>query len=350
MTVIRKEILKTKGYHLDSPRHRIKLNQNESPHDLPPPLKERAIERLRSLSWNRYPSPFCDSLREKIAAREGVDARGVVVAGGSNVLIQAIIIAAASKGKILTVTPGFSLYEIEASLFGNWIIKVPLSRDDFSLPRDLVLKKIKAEKPQIVFLSNPNAPTGNLFAEDDLIAIIKVSKGLVVIDEAYYPFSGATLLPHLKRYKNLIVLRTFSKAFSLGGVRLGYLLADPKIAAEILKVVLPFSVGVLSQAVGEVVLEDSSFVDSLVAEIIEEREKLYRSLTKIPGIRAYPSKTNFILFTTPRSRQLFQQLLKAGILIRDVSSKDLPNALRVTVGTKEENQAFLNSVAFPQKA
>ncbi len=341
-SLIRKEVQKIKGYSLKSFPHQIKLNQNESPWDLPAELKAKALERLQSLSWNRYPTPFCDSLREKIAKREGWMTEGVLVSGGSNILIQALVLASAIGGKILTVSPGFSLYELQGHLFSNKVVHVPLNREDFSLPIDRFLKTLKKVKPQIVFLANPNAPTGNLLDPESLLKILQASRGLVVVDEAYFPFSGFTLFPYLKKFKNLVLVRTFSKAFSLGGVRLGYLLADPPLVAEFIKVVLPFSVGTLSQAVGEVVLENDSYVAERVRQTIQERERLYKELCQVKGLKVYPSKANFIIFQSKRSKEIFNGLVQKGILIRDVSSKDLPNTLRVTVGTFEENQRFLN--------
>lgn len=345
--MFRKEVKKLKGYSLATPAVRIKLNQNESPYDLPAPLKEKAIGRLKELSWNRYPTPFCDPLRKKIAEKEGWDEKGVIVANGSNVLIQAVMIAAAVGGRILTVTPGFSLYAIEGMVLGNKVFEIPLSRDDFSLPIDLFLKEIRKRRPQVILLANPNAPTGNRLVEGDLLAILKTAKGqggLVVIDEAYYPFSRFTLFPHLQKFPNLILLRTLSKAFSLAGVRLGFLLTAPRLAAEILKVMLPFTVGLFPQTVGEVVLDEPAYIDSLVEEISRERENLYRRLQSIPGIRVYPSRANYILFQTPRAKEIWQGLLDQGILIRNVTSKQLPNALRVTVGSPEENRTFLGAL------
>lgn len=341
---IRKEVQKLQGYQLEIPPHRVKLNQNESPRDLPDHLKKKVLGRIADLSWNRYPTPFCDPLRQRIAQKVGWYDDGVIVSAGSNILIQAVMIAASVNGKIMTVTPSFSLYEIEGLLLGNSVMEVPLSREDFSLPRDLFLKRLKKEKPNLVFLANPNAPTGNLFLEDDLVAVLETAKSLgalVVVDEAYYPFSGFTLFHHLRMFSNLVLVRTLSKAYSLGGARLGYLLADPKIAAEVIKVVLPFHVSQLTQAVGEVVLEEDAYVAPLVNEIIQEREVLYQSLKRIPGITVFPSHTNFLLFQTPRSKEIFQKLLEEGILIRDVSHHSLPNSLRVSVGTREENRLFL---------
>lgn len=341
---IRKEVRRLKGYHLAMPACRVKLNQNESPFDLPERLKKRALDKMAATAWNRYPTPFCDPLRTKIANREGWPFEGVVVAGGSNVLIQAIVIAAAVRGKILTVAPGFSLYEIEGNLLANRVIRVPLKKEGFGFPRDLFLKSLKKAKPQVVFLANPNAPTGNLFSEEDLLAVLQKAPGLVVIDEAYYPFSGMTMAGHLARFPNLVIVRTLSKAFSLGGVRLGYLLADPKVAGEILKIILPFSVGILSQTVAETVLEEDDYIKGVVSQIVEERESLYRALKDIPGLTVCPSSSNYILFQTPRSEEVLRRLASEGILIRNVSGRRLPNALRVTVGSREENRIFIEAL------
>lgn len=342
---IRKEVRKLKGYHLASPPHSIKLNQNESPWDVARSLKEKVLKRLSEASWNRYPTPFCDSLRAKIAEKEGWSPQGVVVSGGSNILIQALTVAASVGGTILTVTPGFSLYEIEGALLGNRVAAVPLRKGDFSFPREAFLKKMRTLRPKIVFLANPNAPTGTLIPEEDLLAVLNKAPGLVVIDEAYYPFSGHTIFPHLRKFKNLVLVRTLSKAFSLGGVRLGYLLADPEIVAECLKVVLPFSVGILSQIVGETILEEDGYVRGVVTEILQGRETLYEGLRSLPGLKVYPSAANYVLFQSHRAKQIFQGLLERGILIRNVASDDLPQALRVTVGTRDENRLFLEAMA-----
>ncbi len=339
--LIRKEVKKLHGYSLSRQNDRIKLNQNESPYDLPEPLKKKVLERFEKMSWNRYPTPFCDSLSEKIAQKEGWKKEGVLVAGGSNVLIQSLVVAAAVHGKILTVKPSFSLYQIEGSLLGNRMETISLNKEDFSFPRDQFLKKLKSVTPQIVFLANPNAPTGNIFGEEDLLDVVKSAKGLVVVDEAYYPYSGFTLAPYLWKFPNLVLLRTFSKAFSLGGVRLGYLMGQPEVVSEIKKVILPFSVGLFSQVVADVVLEEDIYVQAVVNEAIEEREFLYLGLKELKKLKVYPSKTNFILFQSSQSKRIFNELVKEGILIRDVSSQDLPHALRVTVGTQEENRQFL---------
>lgn len=345
---IRKELGKLKGYRLDRQYARIKLNQNESPVDVPEVIKKKVLKRLGGADWNRYPTPFCDPLRARIAALEGWMPEGVVVTGGSNILIQALLLTTALGAKVMTVSPSFSLYAIEGLLLGNRVVEVPLDKRDFSLPVSLFIRTLKNNRPKVVFLANPNAPTGNLFAEEDLLAIVAAAEkvgAIVAVDEAYYPFSGMTMAGHLKNCPNLVVIRTLSKAFSLGGVRLGYLLGAPALVGELLKVVLPFSVGILSQIVGEAVLEERGYVAQRVNEVIAERELIYQGLREIPGLKVYPSHANYVLFQTPQSDRLFEGLMKSDILIRDVSGKNLPHALRVSVGTKEENRKFLEAMS-----
>ncbi len=344
---IRKEVKKLKGYRLEHQYGTIKLNQNESPYDLPDPLKKKALERMKAADWNRYPTPFCEPLRKKIAERECWDPQGVIVSAGSNILIQAIVVATSVKAKILTLTPSFSLYEIEGSLLGNRVVQIPLRSDDFSFPRDAFLKSLRKTKPNVVFLANPNAPTGNLICEDDLLAVLKTADkigALVVVDEAYYPFSGFTLAGHLKKFTHLVLIRTLSKAFSLGGVRLGYMLSSPEVASEVMKVVLPFHVSLLSQIVGEVVLEEDAYVGRLVNQMLGEREFVYQGLKALPGLKVHSSHANYVLFQSPRSKEIFEALAKNEILIRNVTAKRLPDALRVTIGTPDENRAFLESL------
>lgn len=340
----RKEVLNLPAYHLDQPKHKVKLNQNESPYDLPAPLKRKILARLGRLDWNRYPSPYADGLRSKIARRVGWKASGVLLANGSNVLTQALVASTAVKGKVLISDPTFSLYGLYGALFANRVYRVPAAKD-FSLDRKAIIRALRRSRPDIIFIANPNAPTGTPTPTADLEAIVRAARCLVVVDEAYYPFSGATLLRRLRRYPNLILLRTLSKAFSLGGARVGYLLGDPKVIAQVQKVVPPFCLNALSEAVAETVIESPRYVDRIVKEIIAEREKVYEALTELPGITPYPSAANFILFRAKQPQSIFKGLLKKGILIRDVSDRGrLKNCLRVTIGTPAENKKFLNAM------
>lgn len=341
---VRPEVRKLVGYHLDQPKHKIKLNQNESPYDLPPPLKKRILAKLAKIPWNRYPSPYADDLREKLGKQLSWDPEGIVLANGSNVLTQALIAAVAVGGKLVVPDPSFSLYEIYGELFENQITKVPL-RMDFTLDEGRFARALKQARPELTLIPNPNAPTGNLFDPNALKRLIKAAPGLIVIDEAYYPFSGETLLPALKRSPNLLLLRTFSKAFSLGGVRVGYLIGDPKLVREIRKVVPPFCLNALAVAIIDTVLDVPKYVDKIVREISKERQKVYTALKKLPGITPFPTDANFILFRARDPQAIFKGLLKEGILIRNVSGIGLlKDCLRVTIGTPKENQAFISAM------
>lgn len=341
---IRPQVKKLSGYHLDQPRHRIKLNQNESPYDLPRLLKEQILARLAKIPWNRYPTPYADKLRGKLGKQLKWNPKGILVANGSNVLTQAIVAATAIGGRVMAPDPSFSLYELYGQLFNNRVCKIPL-KPDFGLDGKIFERALKKYRPNLTFIPNPNAPTGNLFCRDLLKRIIATSSGMIVIDEAYYPFSGETLIPILKKNPHMLILRTMSKAFSLGGARVGYLVGNPKVIQEIRKVLPPFCLNVLSATVAESVLDSPKYIDKIVSEITRERKKIYEALEALPGIDPFPSDANFILFRAKKPKVLFNGLLKAGILIRDVSdSGPLKNCLRVTIGTPMENRAFIHVI------
>ncbi|MDO8462371.1 MAG: histidinol-phosphate transaminase [Deltaproteobacteria bacterium] len=340
----RPELKKVFGYHLDQPAYSVKLNQNESPWDLPSSIKSVILQKLEEASWNRYPLPYTDDLCKKIADSFGHDPEGIIVTNGSNNLVKELILIANTKRPVLTVTPSFSLYEMESKLLGRPVVTVPL-RDDFSLDLKLFLKTAQKIKPALIFIANPNAPTGNLFPEEDLLEIIKKTKALVVIDEAYFQFSGKTLLPHLPRFPNLVLLQTFSKAFSLAGARVGYALCHPHVAKELQKILLPFAINLFSKVVIETILGHQSWVAEKAREVVNERERLFGEMQKIKAITPYRSTANFILFRTKESQTLYKKLTTKGILIRDVSNKKtLKNCLRVSVGTVKENDQFLKAL------
>jgi histidinol-phosphate aminotransferase len=341
---IRKEVLDLPAYRIPVEEDVVKLNQNESPWDIPAEMKMKVIERFLSASWNRYGEAEPSMLKKQLAHFLGVWPDHIVIANGSNVLVQAILLAVSIGKKVLCLKPTFSIYGLQSRLLSNQVIEVPLNAD-FSLDVERILWDLEEERPSAVFIPNPNAPTGNLFKKADLLEIVARAACPVVIDEAYYPFSELTLVDEIKRFPNLIVMRTLSKAFAMAGVRLGYLVADWEMATQIAKTLLPFCVPVLTQVAAEVILEDPRFVQGYVDALIKERDKLYEAMKKIRGIAAFPSRANFILFRVPNTRNVFNRLLQQKVLVRDVSDDDrLANCLRVSVGTPEENQIFLKAL------
>ncbi|OGQ08810.1 MAG: histidinol-phosphate transaminase [Deltaproteobacteria bacterium RIFCSPLOWO2_12_FULL_40_28] len=340
----RKELLEMPAYHL-AEHDGVKLNQNEAPWDLPVPLKALGVEALLKTPWNRYPLGDTLLLKKKLAKHLGIWADNLVIANGSNVLIQALVMATSIDRNILTFDPTFSVYELEANLFNNTVVRVPLNEEDFSIPEDLTLRAIKKFKPSLIFIANPNAPTGNLFDISLLKKIIAIAPGLVVIDEAYYPFSGTTMIDSVREYENLVVLRTFSKAFALGGLRLGYVVCETDVARNLEKCLLPFCVSKIIASLAMVVLDHAEYINQYVKTICSERERVYEGLKHISSIKVYPSQANFILFQVENSEKVFKSLLKEKVIIRQVSNgRSLTNALRVSIGTPEENDAFLSSL------
>jgi histidinol-phosphate aminotransferase len=342
----RPEVVQEAAYHLDSYPEAIKLNQNELPWDLPGPLKDDLLGRLRELPFQRYPLPQPMALKRRLSEQLGLKPSQLEFSNGSNVMIQALILATALKGKVLILDPTFSVYEIEAKLFGNKVLKVALPEPDFSFPLEKILSVIRQRRPNLIFLANPNAPTGTLFPAEALLEVVKRAPCLVVVDEAYFQFSQATLLPALKKNPNLVILRTFSKGFGLGGVRIGYLAAAEKVAENISKILLPYCLSALSETTAHFVLDHAAHFDRAVAQVLAERDRMLKAMRALPKIQVFDTAANFILFRVRGAKKCFEHLLKAGILVRDVSNHGgLKNCLRVSVGRAEENKAFLRALA-----
>ncbi len=338
---LRKEIQTLKGYHLDFYSDVVKLNQNEIPYDIPGEIKAKVLEKLVLIPWNRYPQPQPVNLRQKLSQELNWPVEGILISNGSNVLIQAAMMATALHSKILTIDPTFSLYEIEGLVFGNQIQKIPLG-ENFSFPLNKILETIASDPPNLIIFPNPNAPTGNLFPKEALIELVRKAPCLVMIDEAYCQFAEENLLDELKNFKNLVLLRTFSKAFGVGGVRMGFAIGHPEVMNQISKVMLPYCVSAINELVAEAILDHPELTQKRVAEVKVSRAWLYQTLSGIEGVKTFPSQTNFIIFQVADSKAVFQKLLDAKVLVRDVSHPDsLPNTLRVTVGSQEENEKFV---------
>lgn len=336
----RQEVVESALYHVEHVEG-IKLNQNESPWDIPLDLKVRITERLIKTNFNRYPIDDLVRLAEKIAAPLGVAADQIVISNGSNTIIQALINVIDTHSKVLTVDPTFVVYELEAILHGNKIIKVPLS-DEFELNTEQTLTAIKKEKPGLIFIANPNAPTGSLFDKASLYKIIQMAQCPVVIDEAYYPFTAETVVDWLKDFDNLIVLRTFSKAMALAGVRCGYMIAHPEVAAQVEKFLMSFRLSVITTAIIEEALDHANYAQSYVEQIVKERGRLFAEMQKIERLRVFPSEANFLLFRLDGAAEVCKKLMEEKVLIRNVGNDGmLKNCLRVSVGTAEENDQFL---------
>jgi histidinol-phosphate aminotransferase len=324
---------------------RIKLDQNESPEDFPAPLKQRALERLAALPWNRYPDLGGEEVRAALARHEEWAENGIVLSAGSNLLILALCSAA---NRVLDTAPAFPYYKGGAAAAGTPWEAVPLL-DGFGLPLEGLLAKMEPSKPGVLFVPNPHGPTGKLFEPsgiEQLADCARETGWILIVDEAYHAFSGTDFRGLARANPNVGVLRTFSKSWSLGGIRAGYLLASPKVAAVAAALLPPFRIPAHTAAILLTALEAPGYIAPMVERIRAERERLFAALSKHPRWKPYPTGANYILVRTPDAKAAYEALLAKGILIRRQDHyRGLEGCIRVTVGSPAENDAFLAAAA-----
>ncbi|HEX8293580.1 MAG TPA: histidinol-phosphate transaminase [Pyrinomonadaceae bacterium] len=345
---IKPRVRELKAYTLKPDRGAVKLNQNENPWGVSAALRRETIKRMKSRDWSRYPDFVPASLHKKLAGFAGWRADGVVAGNGSNELIQATLMVTVGEGKrVLISEPTFALYRQVATVLGGDVLSVPLN-DQLGFDVPALRKAIEHDQPDVTILCSPNNPTGCRIEEDALEDLLTTAGGIVVVDEAYFEFSGRTVAPLLERHANLAVFRTFSKAMALAGLRVGYLLAAPELAREVSKAVLPYNLNAFSQTAAEVAVELYELeLRPTVERIVAERERLYAGLQKIEGLAPVRSRANFMVVKSSiEPRRVYGGLLERhGVLIRDVSGYPmLGDYFRVGVGTPGENDRLLEGL------
>lgn len=344
---IRPDIVDLKPYVVNNVPHKIKMDANENPYDIPKHIKEHINKEIIDHHFNRYPDPIAIELRSALASDLGVDSNQILIGNGSDELIGYIISAfGGSSATVIFPTPTFSIYEIFAKLFGTKIVSIPLS-EEFDIRPDEFISAMDSAKRSVVFISFPNNPTGNCFSEQAIMEIIDNSKSsIIVLDEAYYEFSRKTFLRLLQLHNNIIILRTFSKAYGLAGLRVGYMISNKEIIDEVMKVKMVYNINSLSQKIALILLKHKSEMAEYINIILNERDKLIDNLSMKNELTVFDTDANFILFRVKTDAQfLFSELLKNGILIRNLNEQELlKNCLRVTVGKPEENVAFMSVI------
>lgn len=341
---VRKAVKDAASYNFTAQTAAVKLNQNEAALPLPADLRKRMQEAQAAVDLHRYPDVHAFSLLEALAGFENWPLDGIVVAGGSNILIQSLVIAAGIGQRVVTVSPTFSVYALQAQLLGAELTEVPLEAR-FELPVTRLLEELNHGEG-VLFLANPAAPTGNLHAQTDIRLLIEATRGrwTVVLDQAYHQFARETL-DTFPAEPHVVVLRTFSKALGLAGVRLGYALSAPEMAQHLRKTVVPFSVSQWQQVTAEVLLAEHDFLAKSTSLVISERERISRTLSSRSGITVFPSEANFLLFQVADAAATYSQLLEQGVLIRRQDHlPGLTGCLRVSIGQPTENDAFLNAL------
>ena len=335
-----------KVYTLPKIDYEIKANQNENPYDLPEKVKNDILEEIRDREWNRYPRLGSGDLRSKLASWLSVDTGQVLVGNGSNEILLAIMNALLEPGKTLaTIEPTFSLYKHYGEILGASVKTVPLGEKfRYDIP---ALKQVMNDPAvALTILCSPNNPTGSILGQEALEELLEAARGFVVMDEAYFNFCEQDFLPLLKQYPNLVINRTYSKAFAFAFGRFGYGIAAREFAEEIHKVLLPYNLSGFTETAAAALIDHADDLQPKIEEITRERDRFIQEMKKIRGLRVLNSHANFFLIK-PKigSERLYRELLDRKIVIRDVSYyPGLKNHLRVTVGTREENELMTTAV------
>lgn len=343
----------------------VKLAANESPYDTPMPVREAVAKAVLSGSWNRYPDPMANGLREAIAAHPElllptlpdpssvigstrIDPKQVIVGNGGDEILFSLFLAFGGPGnKALSLPPTFSVYELDARLTDTEFVEIP-RLDGYAIDEQRVLETVATDKDiNLVFVTSPNNPTGDLASRLFMERLLESTDALVVLDEAYAEFAETTMLPLIDRYENLLILRTFSKAYTLAGARLGYAISSRSVIERLSMVRQPYSVDATSQCVGIAVCEHVPCFTPLVRQIIRDRDDLFVRLGSIPGASAHRSSANFILVHVLNAPDVWSGMATIDkVLVRNLCCQaGLDDCLRITVGTREENDLVLDALA-----
>jgi len=345
--LFRQDVQSMHAYAIQPSAGLIKLDAMENPHRLPASLQDELGKRLGALALNRYPADRVNDLRRALAQYakmpEGFD---IMLGNGSDEIISLIAMACDVPGaSVLAPLPGFVMYGVSAKLQGLKFIPVDLT-PDFELDERAMLAAIRDHQPTIVYLAYPNNPTANLWDDAVIEKIIEASPGLVVIDEAYQPFSSRTWADRIAKYDHVLLMRTMSK-FGLAGVRIGYMIGRKELIAEVDKVRPPYNISVLNYECALFALEHADVFAQQAKELREERERLQSALRGMPGVKSWPSDANMILVRVPDATKAFEGMKSHGVLVKNVSKMHplLADCLRLTVGTHDENTRMLEALA-----
>jgi histidinol-phosphate aminotransferase len=344
--LIRQDIQSMHAYAVQPSAGLLKMDAMENPHRLSAPLQAQLGERLGALAFNRYPGERLDDLRTALAAYAQMpEGFGLMLGNGSDELISLIAMACDVPGaSILAPLPGFVMYGMSAQLQGLKFIGVDLT-PDFELDEAAMLEAIARHRPSIIYLAYPNNPTAKLWDDAVVERIVEAAPGLVVIDEAYQPFSSRSYIDRVGRHGHVLLMRTLSK-FGLAGVRIGYMIGPRVLVAEIDKVRPPYNISVLNCEAALFALEHEAVFAAQAQDLREQRGELQRALAGLPGVKAWPSDANMILVRVADANKAFEGMKARGVLVKNVSKMHslLANCLRLTVGTAAENAQMLSAL------
>jgi histidinol-phosphate aminotransferase len=342
----RADLRELTGYHSPQLDVQIRLNTNESPFPPPEEFVAQWCAQLAETPLHRYPDRAARSLRRAIAARLDQPVARIFPANGSNEVLQTILLTYGGSGRrALVFEPTYALHSHLARITGTEVI-TGARGDDFRIDARDAVARIEAEQPEIVFVCSPNNPSGTVESPDTIAAIADAAAGVVIVDEAYGEFAPESALGLVTEDRAVVVTRTYSKVWSLAALRLGFAVAPEWMVEELDTVVLPYHLDAATQIAGRLALDHVDAMEARVRTLIEERERLFVALDDEPGLEVVPSGANFLLFRCGRGgHTVWQALVDRDVLVRDFSGwPGVEDCLRVTVGTPEENDAFLTAL------
>lgn len=347
---VRDDLAAMVGYHSPQVDVAVRLNTNESPFPPPAAFRTAVAQAVADLEWHRYPDRSASELRTRLGARFGLPAEAIFAANGSNEVLQTLLLTYGGPGrKVLTFEPTYALHSHIATVVGTQVVRG--ERDArFAINEESALDVIAAEAPVITFLCSPNNPSGVLESKAFVMAALAAAEaagGMLVVDEAYAEFAPWSAAELVSDDRSLVVTRTYSKTWSMAAARLGYMLGPRWIVERLEAVVLPYHLDAVTQAAGLTALDFTDEMDARISSIVAERERILGTLQSLP-VEVWPSSSNFVLFRPTESAgvEVWQALLDQGILIRNCATwPGLTGCLRVTIGTHEENTAFLDSLS-----
>jgi len=338
----RADLTKIRETVVDVPHKNFMMCLNESTLNPFEILSKEIIQKLRNVPFNRYFNSITQELLNLLSHYVGLDKEYIMMGNGADEMLYYTFVSVRENKKdfALSLSPSYFDYKSYSGAVGLKIQYIDLNQDfDFSTHK--YLEKSKDPDCKLAIICNPNNPTGNLFPKTKIIEIIENCQQLVLVDETYFEFSGETLLNEIDNYRNLIVVRSFSKAFSAAGLRFGYLLSHPDNIKELKKVKTVFNLNLITQAIGTVILENQGLFQNYILKVIKQREKLFSSLSNMPGLTPFNTKTNFLIFKSRFSKQLYTHLQNCEIAIRAIWTHPvLRDFLRVTVSKPSENKFF----------
>ncbi len=344
---VRPSIRELSAYHVAPAEGLTKLDAMENPYDFPETLQQPAGSALRHARINRYPDPEASEIKSELKKLYGLDdSVDIMFGNGSDEIIQILAMVLGGEGRtILSIEPSFVMYKMIATFTGSDYVGVPLT-EDFEIDLEATVTAIKQHEPALIFIAQPNNPTGNLFSDEAIRAIVEAAPGVVVIDEAYTAFTDADYMDWLKIYDHVVVMRTFSKV-GLAGLRFGMLFGAPDWLEQFNKVRLPYNINTLTQSVALLALQNFELLMQQTEQLRRDRALLMKALVQFQSFRVYPSEANFILVRLPHSaRKVFEELKAQGVLVKclDGAHPMLAECLRLTVGSPAENERLLQAL------